>query len=256
MRKRDLCFIFVVINLSLFSIIITGLYLKKNVIKYNFIMEQISFASSIVSILLAIIAIIYAFVQSYQSGIQNQAMQNLLTLISTKVEGINVVKEEVANSKLEIKTELAKMHAIFHASSEQIDSHADIEPIDKYQAFKSFTDSYFKNAIKETSSPTSAETNNVQDFHVIFTAKVFEDTYLETVDAYDVADEYIMYFRKQSSLSAISSNTLKFSDYTGMSITLSFKDATKEWTAKEVKEILDTYEHSNLKIFTVAKLNY
>ncbi|PGU78806.1 hypothetical protein [Bacillus cereus] len=256
MRKRDLCFIFIIIILSLFSIVITGLYLTKHVIKYNFIMEQISFASSIVSILLAIIAIIYAFVQSYQSGIQNQAMQNVLTLISNKVEGINVVKEEVTNSKLEIKTELAKMHAIFTASSDQIDSHAEKDPVDKYQAFKSFTDSYFKSVIKEADSQTSTETNNVQDFHIIFVPKVFQDTYLQTVDAYDVADEYIIHFRKHSSLVAIGSNTLTFSDYTGMSITLGFKDTTKEWTAQEVKKILDNYEHSHLKIFTVAKLSY
>ncbi|ANP83875.1 hypothetical protein BAQ53_24425 [Bacillus sp. B25(2016b)] len=256
MRRRDLCFIFILINLVLFSITMTGLYLNKHVIEYSFIMEQISFASSIVSILLAIIAILYAFVQSYQSGIQNQETQNLLTLISHKVEGINVVKNEVVTSKTEIKNELTKMHAVIDNSYKQIDSQKETSYINKHEVFKSYIDSYFKNTIDELNFESKDGINKDKEFHVTLILKELKDPYLKTTNSYDIVDEYLTYFKNKTSLRTFGSNILVFSDYYGMSFTLSFPDNDHAWTPKKVKDMLTDYEHSNLEVFTVAKLDY
>lgn len=243
----------------LILVVVTTLYLTKYVIDYSFIMDQISLASGVASIILAIVAIIYAFFQSYESGKQSESLQDLLSQVSRKVEEIGPLKQEVADTKQEVKRSLMELQGSLASSYQQFDSQVKEKGQDlgskAGEIYKSFFNNYIQNAIKEVNEQPQTVTRDLkkmQDFHVILTTQNFKEK-RELND--QTAVEYIKYFREKSSIGAIASNIVIFSDYTGVSFTLSFFE-DKQWSAKEVQNVIGNYHIQGLSVFTVAKLIY
>jgi hypothetical protein len=257
-KVRDLIFLFIIFDLFFVVVFVVTLYLKKYVVDYSLIMDQISLASSLISIILAIVAIIYAFLQSIDSGKQSRTIEILLSKMGQKVDEIGPLKQEVLDSKREITQVLGQLNESLESSYQQFDNQVKKSGKDlgsnAGELYKSFFENYLKTAINDISKrDQSVVSKLIQEFHVTLVT----DSYKGNKDLHDnIPIEYVKYFREiTNNSSAIGSNMIVFSDYTGLSFTLSFKDE-KKWDANEIKQILEKYHSHGLSIFTVAKLFY
>ncbi|MFJ8216076.1 hypothetical protein [Bacillus cereus] len=88
--------------LGMITIFTTGIMIEGKVL-----IDQISFASSLTSIILAIMAMIYAFFQARESSQQNVQVQSSLNKIDDKVFELFTIKEDVSSLKkdLELQSE-------------------------------------------------------------------------------------------------------------------------------------------------------
>ncbi|MGD6876148.1 hypothetical protein [Bacillus infantis] len=257
--KKDIIYIFIILQLIIFLIALTVIFISVKVTDPSTLINQISLVSGIASIILAFVAIIYAFFQSYSSGKQNKSLEDLVSKISNKVEEIGPLKQEVLDSKETIKRFVLNLEGSLSQSFQQIDSQIkqnDIELASNMgEIYKSFFKSYLQNVIQEVSNSdeiVGPKHNKFQDFYVILTTKSWQGN----KDLNDeIPLEYIDLFRKQTSIWTIASNINVFADYTGLSFTLSINEKNK-WTAQEVKEVIENHNREDLNVFTVAELIY
>ncbi|MBH0346349.1 hypothetical protein BK731_16710 [Bacillus thuringiensis serovar muju] len=84
--------------LGMITIFTTGIMTEGKVL-----IDQISFASSLTSIILAIMAMIYAFFQARESSQQNVQVQSSLNKIDDKVFELFTMKEDVSSLKKDIE---------------------------------------------------------------------------------------------------------------------------------------------------------
>lgn len=84
--------------LGMITIFTTGIMIGGKVL-----IDQISFASSLTSIILAIMAMIYAFFQARESSQQNVQVQSSLNKIDDKVFELFTMKEDVSSLKKDIE---------------------------------------------------------------------------------------------------------------------------------------------------------
>lgn len=90
--KKDLIFGFIIFYLI--NVIVLLVIWKIGTPKE--ILDQVSFASSISSILLALIAIVYAFIQSKDASEQHHTVQKMLHGIMDQVQKLENIKEELS----------------------------------------------------------------------------------------------------------------------------------------------------------------
>jgi hypothetical protein len=259
--------IFTILHLFLALILVSVIYLNNNVIDYSIIMDQISLASGVSSILLAIIAILYAFFQSYESAKQKDSLEKLLSEISNKANEIGTVKQEVINSKKEITSAVLQIASSYSSSFDQLDT--DIKKADSVNSknisemYKSLFNNLIESTLKEVDEHKfQGKTSNMkksQEFYVTVTTKDFKPNQA-LIDGIDLSIPFIKHFRTHvktdMTLPAISSNYTVFSDYLGYSFNLSFIDENKQWSVQEVKHILSTLEIEGFNVFSVAELFY
>ncbi|SDZ00548.1 hypothetical protein [Thermoactinomyces sp. DSM 45892] len=96
-EKKDLIYLFLAIDLILILIAVV-------VWKYSdaqLLVDQISFGSSIASIILAVVAMIYAFFQTQEASSQNAIVQEALYKISSQVDELNAIRDEINSFRLE-----------------------------------------------------------------------------------------------------------------------------------------------------------
>lgn len=89
--KREIIFSFIIFDLIL-CIVIVAIWRAETTSE---LLNQISLGSSIASILLALLAIGYAFIQSRDASQQNISTQIMLDKINEKLEQVKVVKDEL-----------------------------------------------------------------------------------------------------------------------------------------------------------------
>lgn len=109
LTKRELIFIFVIIQLVLICGGLLAAYFFGRVTDTTAIVNQISLVSSFTSIILALVAIIYAFFQSYSSSKQNQMLYGTLGKINQKIKELVSLKTDVADLKNDLTTQLASV---------------------------------------------------------------------------------------------------------------------------------------------------
>jgi len=98
-KNRDwfwLVLIFAIIILLLFIALFCN---QENVRNY------FSFGASVSSIVLALVAIIYAFLQSNESSQQNKATQKVLNEMYTKIVEVSLLKDDLSNLRNEINNQ-------------------------------------------------------------------------------------------------------------------------------------------------------
>lgn len=93
----------VIVILALLLLGMITIFTKGIMIEGKVLIDQISFASSLTSIILAIMAMIYAFFQARESSQQNVQVQSSLNKIDDKVFELFTMKEDVSSLKKDIE---------------------------------------------------------------------------------------------------------------------------------------------------------
>ncbi|MFC4778218.1 hypothetical protein ACFO9Q_15570 [Paenibacillus sp. GCM10023252] len=119
MRRRDLIYWFIMIDLTLGII---GLFVWKFYDAKELI-DQISFAATLSSILLAIVAMVYSYVQSYESSAQNRMVQSALSSIVDKVDEVSHIRDELALIRQDAKAGNDNLLQSLHRYADQVDDH-------------------------------------------------------------------------------------------------------------------------------------
>ncbi|MGG3840778.1 hypothetical protein ABEV00_27615 [Paenibacillus thiaminolyticus] len=120
LSKRELIFIFVIVDLFLVvSGLVTAFVLIK-VTEPEEIINQITLGIGITSIVLAFVAIIYAFIQSYSSVIQNENVNKALTQITGKVEDLVTLKLDMVELKNEVSSQITEVLTVLHTTKEGV----------------------------------------------------------------------------------------------------------------------------------------
>lgn len=104
--RRELVFIFIIVQLVIFCGGLLIAYFFGKITDTAVIVNQISLVSSFTSIILALVAIIYAFFQSYSSSQQNQMLHDTLNKINQKIEELVSIKTDVADLRSELTNQL------------------------------------------------------------------------------------------------------------------------------------------------------
>lgn len=258
-NKKDLIFTFIILQLLLIIGVLIVSFIFVKTTDSATLINQISLVSGVTSIILAFVAIIYAFFQSYSSGRQNKSLENLLSKVSDKVDEIGPLKKEVVDSKKEITQFLSKLDGSLAKSFQQFDKQIKNSGIEMGsnagEIYQHFVKDYLQSIINDVNLNSTLHEKNqkvVQDFHVILTPKKYQAN--AEFDE-DIADEYLEFFSKETSIWTIGSNVTVYTQGMGLSFTLSVRD-NREWTAQEIKKVIDKKHHNELIVFTVAKLIY
>lgn len=88
----------------IFTIIITLLFIALFCNQVN-VRNYFSFGASVASILLALVAIIYAFLQSSESSQQNQATQQVLNEMYNKIVEVSLLKDDFSSLRDKIDSQ-------------------------------------------------------------------------------------------------------------------------------------------------------
>jgi hypothetical protein len=117
LEKKDLYYGFSIIYLvSILVAVIVWKYSDSKIL-----VDQISFASSIASIILAVVAMIYAFFQTKESSSQNVIVQETLHKISQRVDELMAIRGDISEFKSSQESMLSTLNSI----SISIDSISD-----------------------------------------------------------------------------------------------------------------------------------
>ncbi|ANE46305.1 hypothetical protein SY83_08475 [Paenibacillus swuensis] len=98
-NHKDLIYLFIITDLVLFMILVS-------VWRFHSAQElinQISFGSTLASILLALVAMVYSYFQSFESSNQNRQVQQALHQISSKVDEFKEIKQELSDMRRDSK---------------------------------------------------------------------------------------------------------------------------------------------------------
>jgi hypothetical protein len=98
-KNRDWIWLFLIFAIIIILLFIALFCNQENVRNY------FSFGASVASILLALVAIIYAFLQSNESSQQNKATQQVLAEMYTKIVEVSLLKDNLSSLKNEINNQ-------------------------------------------------------------------------------------------------------------------------------------------------------
>jgi len=136
----------VIAILSIFLLGMITILITKVVIEGQVLIDQISFASSITSIILAVMAMIYAFFQSRESSQQNVQVQNSLGKIDEKIIELISIKEEFSSLRIDLEVQSTGVNSAieeFKGLMENVkDTNLNSDNLEDYA-------SKFKNKIEE-----------------------------------------------------------------------------------------------------------
>jgi hypothetical protein len=107
LTKREMILIFVIIQFIIVTGLLAAAFILTKVLDTQDIINQISLVSSITSIILALVAIIYAFFQNYSSSQQSGLLHEMLTKINQKIEELVSLKTDVANLRSDLANQLS-----------------------------------------------------------------------------------------------------------------------------------------------------
>lgn len=213
--------------IGLISLLIYFMTLKLT--KNNDVVDYISFAGTLIGILLAVIAIIYAYQQGNQSSQSYSEIRALLSVISHNVKDIDQVKTNVALSNESIKELTGKV------LGQNIYTGNGKEDIDNF------------------SIETKNESKRFLDFQVVTTMVNYDFENPKKINNEEFIEMYVKQYRKVSGGDfAMAFNALTSDDYYSISFNLSVSD--KNMTPNRVKAILETAPNDQIEIFSVARL--
>lgn len=223
-------FIYLIIGLIILIIYLTTLKLTKN----SEVVDYISFGGTLLSIILAIIAIVYAYQQGRQSADSYSETKSLLSVIAEHVKGIGQIKTDIAISNEGIKDVKALTSKI---SKDIIFTNKESEKFDELLESK------------------VGELKNSLDFQVVTLPKVYD---FKTPQKVDIDKHLKLYLDQYIKISGdkrvfafnIEESTFQF----GFSFNIGTFD--KSMTQNKMKAILETIDNNELEIFTVARLLY
>lgn len=212
-------------------------FIVKKVTKNEGLVEYISFGGTLVSIILAVLAIVYAYLQSMQSSKNYTDSQIIMNKISQKIESIDEINLNVHNSNIaitDIKQTLAdKMRneiKYLNITEEQLEKL--IQKQVPYERIK-----------------------GTQDFQVVMTAKVYDYKNPKIINGDEEFKKYIEYYRRVTG----SNDGLAFNVDTSahyLSYSFNMTVSNPNITEDILKGILMGCPDENFKVFTVAKLTY
>ena len=220
-------FIYWIIGLVIAIIYLATVKLTKN----SATVEYISFAATLISIILAIVAMVYAYMQGNQSSKNNTETQSVLTEIKTHVTGIGQLKTDIAISNEGIKDVKALTDKLISGVNYVNQSDGKIEKL-----VKSKVD----------------ELTGTLDFQIICIPIEYDFKNPKKIDETKLVHDYIYHYRKISGDSiATAFNVVSTSDFG-----FSFNVGTYDLNMKPniMKNIMESYENEEVKIFTVARL--
>jgi hypothetical protein len=129
--KREMIYIFIITQLIIFMALggVALIYMK--VTDSTTLINQVSLISGVTSIILALIAIVYAFFQSYDSSKQNTLVNETLIRVSTKVDELISLKTDMASMKSDITSQLAEVAAGLEETKASVDEEEEIPEVNK-----------------------------------------------------------------------------------------------------------------------------
>ncbi|MCS7460715.1 hypothetical protein N0M98_11225 [Paenibacillus doosanensis] len=121
MTGKDLIFSFIIIDLTIVTI---------GALSWKFgsareLIDQISFGSALSTILLAIVAMVYSYVQALEASGHNMLVQQALGRIIDKVDEFAHMKEELLALKQDTRTYNEHILESFNRFAEQASAHID-----------------------------------------------------------------------------------------------------------------------------------
>lgn len=213
--------------IGLISLLIYFMTLKLT--KNSEVVDYISFGGTLIGILLAVIAIIYAYQQGNQSSQSYSETKALLSVISHNVKDMDQIKTNVALSNESIKELTGRVlgQNIYTGNG--------------------------KEDIDNLSIQTKNESKRFLNFQVVTTVLNYDFKNPKKINNEEFIDMYVEQYVKVSGGDfAIAFNAVTGDDYSSVSFSLSVSD--KNMTPNKVKAILETVPNDKLKIFSVARL--
>ena len=122
MSKKDLLYGFVIVDMTilLIAVGVWKFHTSREVI------DQISVGSAFTTILLAVVAIVYSYIQAYEASAQNRMVQEALIKISEKVDEFGKMKEELITLRHDTRSYnehiLESLNRFVKEASEHVDS--------------------------------------------------------------------------------------------------------------------------------------
>lgn len=223
----------------MFGLVIIILYLLTLKITENSeVVDYISFAATLISILLAIIAIVYAYQQGNQSSENHTDTKSILSAIVEHVNGIGQLKTDVAISNEGIKDVKSMTDKLNHLFNSEI-------------TFKNQSD----DEVKELFDSKVNELRKELDFQIICVPSEFDFKNPKKINLEKNVFDYVTYYRKMSGDDLAVAFNMEESS-TGFGISFNLGTLDKSMTPERMKNILESYDNKELKIFTVARLIY
>lgn len=208
-------------------------FATKNLAGNDLIVDYVSFAGGIVSIILALIAIIYSYQQSNQSSENYTETKALLSVISEKAEGINEIKDRVKDTDNNLANLNKHLREQLHTQVEYFNAD--------------------RKMIEELAEAKLSSTQAYQEFTVSLMPQKYDFKNPPEVDAYEEGIEYLKYFRGVTKdVNAIISNALSDKSNFGFSFHIATYD--ESLTPNKVKAIFNGYNSEKYKVLFVAKL--
>lgn len=219
-------FVYWIIGLFIVIIYLLTLKLTKN----SEVVDFISFAATIISIILAVVAMVYAYLQGNQSSKNNTETQSALTEIKTHVSGIGQLKTDIALSNQGIKD----VKDLTHKLSREVN--------------------YANKSEKKIDELIDEKTGGKRlslDFQIVCIPLEFDFNNPKKIDVRKYVHEYVTHYRKITDDDGIAFNVEDASDF-GFSFNIGLSDVSM--TPNRLKAILESYHNHEVKILTVARL--
>jgi hypothetical protein len=124
-REITMIFIFIIIQLVIGITIVALAFIFIKVTDSGTLINQISLVSSVTSIMLAFVAIIYAFIQSYNATKQNSAINGTLEKVSFKVNELITLKTDIADLKENLPLKLTHLIQNIEETKESVENAKD-----------------------------------------------------------------------------------------------------------------------------------
>lgn len=219
--------------IGLISLLIYFMTLKLT--KNSEVVDYISFGGTLIGILLAVIAIIYAYQQGNQSAQSYSETKALLSVISHNVKDIDKIKTDIALS---------------HENLKEIKTLASKFPGENF-----YTGDGKKN-VNNLSKQKAEELKGFLDFQVLTTPREYNFYNPQKIDS-EKLNEFIKlyvghYTKISGDNSAIAFNVGVADNYYGINFNLSVADTSM--TPNRLKAILESVSNDEMEIFTVARL--
>ncbi|MBU8733447.1 hypothetical protein KM915_25885 [Cytobacillus oceanisediminis] len=121
-REITMIFIFIIIQFIILTTILALAFIFIKVTDSGTLINQISLVSGVTSIILAFVAIIYAFIQSYNATKQNSAINGTLEKVSLKVNELITLKTDIADLKENLPLKLTHLIQNIEETKESVES--------------------------------------------------------------------------------------------------------------------------------------
>ncbi|SOC44295.1 hypothetical protein [Salinicoccus kekensis] len=215
-------------------VILTIYFATKSLGENEILINYITFAGTIISILLAIVAIIYSYQQTNRSSQNYADTKSLLNSISENVNGIEDLKVGAASSNTDIKNIKENLNAVLYRNVQYINSS--------------------ENSVEKLIESQKLKESGYQDFHITLIPKIYDFENPVKIENNEY-EHYVKHYQDMTGANlAIAFNIHAKENGFGYSFDLSVGE--KGMTPDYLKLILGSYKSETLKVFNVSKLIY